>query len=158
MSSDSAYRQVSILWAEPEHATELATLHGSLFAKAWDGADMQRLLEHSGAMAFLARVGAPGRTVGFILGQLAADEAEILALGVGSACQRHGIGRRLVEAFCRAARKANAKRLFLDVAPSNAAAMALYRAAGFVEVGRRKNYYEHAGRPPEDALTLAFTP
>lgn len=157
MSSDSDYKHLSILWAEPEHATELAALHASLFAKAWDGAAMQRLLAHSGAMAFLARVGAPGETVGFILGQLAADEAEILTLAVDSACQRHGIGRRLVEALCRAASKANAKRLFLEVAPSNAAAVALYRATGFVEVGRRKNYYAHAGRTPEDALTLAFT-
>jgi [ribosomal protein S18]-alanine N-acetyltransferase len=156
MTSDIDYKHVSILWAEPQHAAELAVLHGDLFAKAWDTASVERLLAHPGSTAFLARVGSPAETVGFILGQLAADEAEILSLGVRSASQRHGIGRRLVQALCRAAKKADAKRLFLDVAPGNVAALGLYRAMGFCEVGRRKDYYDHTGRPSEDALTLAL--
>jgi [ribosomal protein S18]-alanine N-acetyltransferase len=157
MNSPIDYRHVSILWAEPEHAQDLAGLHGQLFAQGWDRPAIERLLAHPGSMAFLARVGSPGETAGFILGQLAADEVEMLTLGVRSASQRHGIGRRLIEALCRAARKAEAKRLFVDVAPSNVAAIGLYSAMGFVEVGRRKDYYVHAGRPPEDAVMLALS-
>ena len=41
--------------------------------------------------------------------------------------------------------------LTLEVRPSNAAAIALYRRFGFQEVGRRKNYYD---LPKEDALIL----
>lgn len=151
------YRHVSILWAAPEHAAELAALHASLFEAPWDAAAFASLLSHPGSTAFLARVGAPPQTVGFILGQLAADEAEILSLGVGKGSQRHGIGRRLVEALGRAAKRAEAKRLFLEVAADNAAALALYGKLGFAEVGRRKGYYERTGGPAQDALTLALT-
>jgi ribosomal-protein-alanine N-acetyltransferase len=57
----------------------------------------------------------------------------------------------------RAARRGDAKRIFLEVAEDNEAALALYRKLGFVELGRRKRYYERAGSEPVDALTLALT-
>jgi ribosomal-protein-alanine N-acetyltransferase len=151
------YRHVSILWASPEHAAELANLHAGLFDAPWDAAAFTNLLSHPGSTAFLARVGAPQQTTGFILGQLAADEAEILTLGVGKASQRNGVGRRLVDALGRAAKRAEAKRLFLEVAEDNGPALALYRKLGFAEVGRRKGYYEREGGPAQDALTLALT-
>ena len=109
------YRHVSILWASPEHAEELAQLHAGLFEKPWDADSFSRLLQHPGSTSFLARVGTPPQTVGFIVSQLAADEAEILTLGVRKDSQRHGIARRLVEALARAARKAEVRRLFLEV-------------------------------------------
>ena len=77
-------------------------------------------------------------------------------MGVGKDRQRHGIGRRLVEALGRAAKKAEARQLFLEVAKDNGPALALYKALGFKEVGRRKSYYERPGGPPQDALTLAL--
>ena len=150
------YRHVSILWASPEHAAELAQLHAGLFEKPWDADSFLRLLTHPGSTSFLARVGTPPQTAGFIVSQLAADEAEILTLGVRKDSQRHGIARRLVEAMARAAKKAEVRRLFLEVGQSNAAALALYKGLGFQEVGRRKGYYEHAGRRAEDALVLAL--
>lgn len=150
------YRHVSILWASPEDAVALAELHAGLFAKAWDADSFARLLGHPGSTSFLARVGEPAQTAGFIVSQLAADEAEILSLGVHKDRQRHGIGRRLVEAMARAAKKAEARRLFLEVGLSNAGALALYAGLGFREVGRRKGYYEHPGAAPEDALVLAL--
>ncbi|MGL1148090.1 GNAT family N-acetyltransferase, partial [Vibrio parahaemolyticus] len=64
------------------------------------------LLSHPGSIAFLARIASPQpQVVGFVLAQMAADEAEILTLGVTPAHQRHGLGMKLVEAICRAARK-----------------------------------------------------
>jgi len=150
------YRHVSILWASPEHAAELAGLHRGLFPTPWDAASFETLLAHPASTAFLARVGQPAQTVGFVLAQIAADEAEILTLGVRADRQRHGIGRRLVEALARAAEKAEVGRLFLEVAESNAAARALYGRLGFAEVGRRQGYYQHPAAAPEDALQLAL--
>jgi [ribosomal protein S18]-alanine N-acetyltransferase len=156
MTSVIDYRHVSILWASPENAGELAQLHAGLFEEAWDADAFARLLTHPGSTSFLARVGQPAQTAGFIVSQLAADEAEILTLGVCRDLQRHGIGRRLVEAMGRAAKKAEVRRLFLEVGERNAAALALYTGLGFREVGRRKGYYEHPGAAPEDALVLAL--
>jgi len=150
------YRHVSILWAASENATELAGLHRGLFDKPWDAAAFQDLLSHPGSTALLARLGSPVEMVGFIVGQLAADQAEILTLGVRADRQRHGIGRRLVEAMARAVKKAEARRLFLEVATGNAAALGLYKSLGFQEVGRRNAYYQKPAGPAEDALTLAL--
>ena len=151
------YRHLTILWATPEHASELADLHTTLFEKAWDAGSFSSLLTHPGSTSFLARAGTPPRTVGFIVCQLSADEAEILTLGVRKESQRNGVARRLVEAMVRAARKAETRRLFLEVGQNNNAALALYRGLGFQQVGERKGYYEHAGAPAEDALVLALT-
>ena len=157
MSKSSDVKHVSLLWAGPEHAAELAGLRAPLFEEAWSEASFRELLVHPGATALLARTGAPPQTVGFILGQVAADEAEILTLGVCKDWQRRGIGLRLVEGLIRAARKVEAQRLFLEVASSNAAALALYGKLGFAEVGRRQGYYVRAGRPAEDAIRLSLS-
>ena len=43
--------------------------------------------------------------------------------------------------------------LMLEVRAGNEPAIALYRKHGFVEVGRRKNYYE---KPREDAILMTL--
>lgn len=147
-------KYVSLLWAGPERAAELAALHARLFEDAWDEASVRKVLDHPAATALVAITGEPKRIVGFILGQVAADEAEILSFGVASEWQRCGIGRRLVEGLARAARRAEGKRLFLEVAADNGAAIALYRGLGFEETGRRKAYYARKDALPADALVL----
>ena len=156
MSDPVDYRYVSTLWAGPDHAGELARLHADLFAEAWDAASFEKLLAHPGAIALLARLGTPQQTAGFVLAQMAADEAEILTIGVRKDRQGHGVGKRLVEALIRAARKSEIKRLFLEVAPSNTNAVALYKSLGFAQVGVRKDYYKLAGGGAEDALMLSL--
>jgi ribosomal-protein-alanine N-acetyltransferase len=147
--------QVSLLWAAPLHSGEIADLHARLFDRAWSASDVQGLLEHPGASSLVARVGHPKETIGFILVQIAADEAEILSIGVAEEWQRCGLGQRLVEGAERALQRAHVKRLFLEVAEDNAAGLALYAKAGFQEVGRRARYYERKGEPAVDALQLA---
>jgi ribosomal-protein-alanine N-acetyltransferase len=147
---------LSLLKASAGHARELAALHALIFASSWDEASFGQLLGHPGATAFLARVAAPPRTVGLILGRLAADEAELLTLGVHQGHRRHGIARSLVGLLTEAAKGAGATRLLLEVGRSNAAAVALYRGLGFRQVGLRQGYYEHPGQRRDDAFVLAL--
>jgi ribosomal-protein-alanine N-acetyltransferase len=156
MSDVAAAGPAHILRAGIDLAEEMAHLHASLFDAAWDAESFRRLLGHANPCAFVARAGDPPAVAGFILGRVAADEAEILALGVAAKWQRRGIGRRLVEALGRAARTAQARRLHLEVGASNAPACALYRGLGFQENGRRKGYYVHPGRAAEDAINLSL--
>lgn len=148
---------VSLLWAGPERAEEIATLHGRLFDPAWDAKSIATSLEHPGSTALVALTGNPKQLAGFVLGQIAADEAEILAIGVAPDFQRRGLGRRLVEGLARAVKRAEARRLFLEVASDNEAAFALYRGLGFQQVGSRKDYYQRKGGACVDALNLALT-
>ena len=148
-------RRVSLLWAAPEHAADIARINASLFPTAWDAASVTRTLENPGSTSFVATTGFPKVMVGYLLALLAADEAEILSVGVAPEWQRLGLGSRLVDGVARAAAKAQAKRLYLEVAADNAAAQALYRKMGFAESGRRKGYYERQGAPAVDAIVLS---
>lgn len=153
-ADDAAGGGVSILWGVPEDAAALAEVHRSAFAEPWDATAMAGMLAHPAAIAFKAWHARDG-VVGFVLAHLAADEAEVLLIGVLPSHRRHGIGARLLTGLVRAAGAAGGRRLFLDVAESNTAAYALYAGAGFAEIGRRKGYYVHARGPREDAILLA---
>ena len=150
-------KHVSLLWASPERAEEIAALHAKIFEPAWSADSIKSLLEHPAATSLVAVAGEPKIAIGFIIGQLAADEAEILSIGVSPNWQRAGLGTRLLEGLARAARRGEAKRIFLEVAQDNAPAVALYQKLGFVEAGRRKRYYERPGSEAVDALTLVLT-
>lgn len=149
-------KYMSLLWAAPDRAAEIAALHAQLFNPAWNEASVKSLLEHPASTSLIAQAGQPRALAGFVIGQLVADEGEILSIGVVPAWQRLGIGKRLVEGLARAAKRAEAKRLFLEVAEDNAGAIAMYRQIGFVENGRRKAYYARTGAPAVDALMLVL--
>ncbi len=148
-------KHVSLLWAGPDRAPEIARLHQELFDAPWDEASVASLLDHPASTAFVAVVGSPRTAVGFVLGQIAADEAEILSMGVGKPYQRQGLGRKLVEGLMRAVKRSEGRKIHLEVAADNSAALGLYRGLGFKEVGRRKGYYERKGAPAVDAINLA---
>lgn len=149
-------KHVSMLWAAPERSAEIAALHKRLFYPAWDEAAVKSLLDHPASTSLVAVAGDPKSIAGFIIGQLAADEAEILSIGVAPDWQRLGLGKMLVEGLIRAVRRGEAKRLFLDVAADNAGALRLYKSLNFIETGRRKAYYERANGPAVDALLFAL--
>lgn len=152
-------RFVSLLWIEAGGAAELAAMHRQLFNPPWNAAAVQSLLEHPGSTALICKVrltiDADPRPAGFAMGQLAADEAEILSIGVLPSFQKCGLGRRLVQGLSIALANAGAKRLFLEVAADNAAGIALYEGEGFARVGSRRGYYQRPGAPSVDALVLA---
>lgn len=95
--------------------------------------------------------------IGYAVMSAAAGEAHLLNLCIAPTRQRAGLGRRLLEHMLGLAREHRADTMFLEVRPSNDAALRLYRDAGFVEVGTRRAYYPAARGSREDALVLART-
>ena len=81
-------------------------------------------------------------------------EAELLSIGVRAAQQRKGLGRAMLHGMLDMARQQHIRRVFLEVRAGNAAAIALYRSSGFVEIGVRRDYYRNPDRS-EDAITMA---
>ncbi|HTL91735.1 MAG TPA: ribosomal protein S18-alanine N-acetyltransferase [Steroidobacteraceae bacterium] len=82
-----------------------------------------------------------------------AGEAHILNLCVGEAYRCRGIGRQLLNSLIERAGAAGMADAYLEVRPSNTAAIRLYLALGFEQVGMRRGYYQAAnGR--EDAAVL----
>lgn len=149
--------RVSLLWATPDRAAAIADVHRALFPEPWDIAAIVSLLERPGATSLIAEAGEPRALAGFVIGQIAADEAEVISIGVAPAAQRRGIARQLLEGLIRAAKRAEAKRLYLEVAEDNAPALALYRRLGFAETGRRKGYYtRRAPASAADAVVMTL--
>ncbi len=91
---------------------------------------------------------------GYAILMPAADEAELLNIGVAAAQQRKGLGRAILAEMLDVARARQLRRVFLEVRPSNAAAIALYRSAGFGGTGVRRDYYRNEDGS-EDAVTMA---
>ncbi len=105
----------------------------------WSPAAVAALLEAPGCFALAARAGARAR--GLVLGRAVARECEILWLAVAPAHRRRGLGRRLLQGALDQAARRGAETVYLEVAVANAAARALYEAAGFQCCGRRPGYY-----------------
>lgn len=94
-----------------------------------------------------------GEVVGFIVGRQVGDEWEIENIAVTGSARRCGLGSRLVGEMLDVARSHGGSSVFLEVRESNRAARSLYEKWAFIEVGRRKMYYQN---PAEDALVLKF--
>lgn len=130
---------------------QLAAIHAASFVtpRPWSGAEFESLM--TSPTVFLLT-----ESDAFLLGRVVADQAELLTLAVAPHERRNGIGQRLVHQFLATARSRGAKHAFLEVSADNPAAIMLYRAAGFVESGRRKGYFRGADGRATDALVLSF--
>jgi ribosomal-protein-alanine N-acetyltransferase len=89
--------------------------------------------------------------VGYGVMSMGAGECHILNLCIDPGLRRRGAGRALLCMLLSRARRAGMLHAFLEVRPSNTAAMALYEDLGFQRIGLRRGYYQAAsGR--EDAV------
>ena len=94
-----------------------------------------------------------GVVMGHGILSVGAAEGHLLNLCVRETVRCRGIGRRLLGFLLDAARASGALETFLEVRPSNTAAIRLYQAAGFEQIGVRRGYYQALGGR-EDAVVL----
>jgi [ribosomal protein S18]-alanine N-acetyltransferase len=152
--------------ADLQRCVEIAA--HSVTAAQWNPAEYHKLfstIEMDSQPQAAARIGGlpqsrtalvveqDGRVVGFIVGQQLGDEWEIENIAVTGEARRCGLGSRLVGELLDLVRSRGGKSVFLEVRESNRAARSLYEKWAFIEVGRRKMYYQN---PAEDALLLQF--
>lgn len=92
-----------------------------------------------------------GQLLGYTVIYVAVGECHILNICVEPEKHGKGLGRMLLRHALECAIDHGAEQAFLEVRPSNTAAIRLYESMGFVQVGLRKDYYP-AGDLREDAL------
>jgi len=126
---------------------------GKTFGEAWTRSQLSGILPMTGVSMMLAW-DRHDDAVGFSLVRVVADEAELLLIAVLPSHHRRGIGRRLLDHFMRQANDEGVRRVHLEVRDGNPA-VAMYRAAGFSAVGRRRSYYQAPDGKRFDAITLA---
>jgi len=133
-------------------AAPLSMLHRTCFPdEPWEPQAMAQIMALAGFFGCIAWEN--DEPVGFALALDLGGECEILALGVLPERRRAGTGSALLAAIREEALRRRGDSVFLEVAADNAGARALYAVGGFVQIGRRRNYYR---RPdgPADALVL----
>ncbi len=132
----------------------VARLHAACFYDAWGTDVLRQMLGMPGAFGLVACWGGRGSIIGFALGRVAADECELLSLGVAPDHRARGTGALLLAAAMARARSVQAAHFFLEVAEDNDSALRLYRAHGLVPVGRRPDYYELEQGQRTAAITM----
>lgn len=93
------------------------------------------------------------RVVGYAVFWLIGDEVQINNIALRPDLRGKGLGEALLRRALDLVRGLGGSYVVLEVRVSNQAAVGLYRKLGFVEIGRRKNYYFN---PSEDALVMGL--
>ena len=111
----------------------------------WSEREYERILS-----AELLLVAETGEAIaGFLSAKHAAGEWELENIAVDAAFQRRGVGGQMLRYLINHVQQSGASTVFLEVRESNLPARRFYEKQGFVEAGRRRQYYHS---PDEDAV------
>ncbi|MCL4270785.1 MAG: ribosomal protein S18-alanine N-acetyltransferase [Anaerolineales bacterium] len=94
-----------------------------------------------------------GRIVAMIVSWFIIDELHVATIATHPEFRGRGIGKKLLIHALLSAKKEGAVKSFLEVRASNVVAQSMYRTLGFVEDGRRKEYYKDNN---EDAILMSL--
>ena len=138
----------------PADLAGVARIESSAYQFPWSEQVFRSCLK----AGYACRVAAVGpRIRGYGILSLAANEAHLLNLCIDPAEQGRGWGGWLLRQLFGVARIRRAQRMFLEVRPSNRAAVRLYESHGFVHVGTRPGYYPAVMGGREDARVYALS-
>ena len=127
----------------------VAALETQVFgADAWSPAQVAEELGGTGRRTWVVERG--GVLVGYAVTWRSGDVVDLQRIAVHPGHRHQGLARVLLDEAVAAGRADHADRMLLEVGAGNAAALALYAAAGFVEIDRRRRYY----RDGADAVVL----
>ncbi len=135
--------------SRPADAPGIARLEEEIFPDPWDYRSVMDLISTDGSMCFTARDGE--RVVAYVIGRLIAPEGEIYRVAVDPEYRRRGVAYRLLDYALKTSRGRGLESTFLEVRSQNTAAINLYTAYGFREIGRRRAYYKN---PTDDAIIM----
>jgi [ribosomal protein S18]-alanine N-acetyltransferase len=138
-----------------DDADDLARLHAAGFYRGWPREDFVGYLSESNSPTYVITDGARRKIAGFAMLRLAGDEAELITIAIDPKVRGRGMGDALMRAMFDDLLRSSARRMLLEVAEDNPAALALYRKHGFREIGRRAGYYARANGVPATALVMA---
>jgi [ribosomal protein S18]-alanine N-acetyltransferase len=98
-----------------------------------------------------------GSIVAYAVTMKLPNEVHLLNISVAKPFQRKGLGRAYLKALINDARQQNAEGMLLEVRPSNANGIHLYRSEGFKQIGLRKGYYPGLHSQREDAFVFLLS-
>ena len=97
--------------------------------------------------------GSAERMLGYLIFWVVHDEIHVLNVATAPEDRRRGVGRALLEQAARHGLGKGCRLVTLEVRRSNDAALGLYRALGYRQVGIRPRYYAEEN---EDAIVMTL--
>ena len=138
-----------IIKMNESHVSAVAALEKICFSDPWSENSVASELNNKLSL-WLVCVD-ENSVAGYIGSQTVMGETDMMNVAVHPDHRRKGIAECLVNELVEQLKALESHSLTLEVRASNMPAISLYRKLGFLEVGRRKNYYRN---PKEDALIL----
>lgn len=140
---------MNILPMTAAHIAPIAALEQVCFSDPWPEAAVESELTNPLSLWLVAVE--EGQVAGYVGSQSVLGEADMMNVAVSPEFRRRGVARALLLALERRLAENAVHSLTLEVRASNEPAISLYHSLGYVQVGRRPNYYH---KPREDALIL----
>jgi len=145
------------LHIEPAQASDAETisrLHAQGFYRGWPREDFAAYIAGRDTPVYVA-CDARRKIAGFAMIRLAADEAELITIAVDKSWRKKGVGIALMRAVFEDLLMTPARKLFLEVAEDNPAALRLYGKLGFKKLSERSGYYSRDNGQPATAIVMA---
>lgn len=120
-------------------------------AAHWQELDYGNAIAQAERLVLVAEAGS--KLLGFLVASTATQEWELENIAVASAARRCGVGRALMLTLIASAQQAGAAEIRQEIRMSNKAAQGFGQSVGFVQEGRRRDYYRD---PTEDALLFKY--
>ncbi len=134
---------------DKSHLREVAELDKELFSRPWSQDSWESELYDTTVSLVVAET-EKGHVLGYGVLGVILDEGCLEKIATRPQYQRQGIAQAILGSFLRYGQE-HLAFITLEVREDNAPALALYEKNGFVQVGRRKNYYSEVHR---DAILM----
>lgn len=132
----------------------IARLHAEGFYRGWSREEFAAYITGEGTPVYVA-CDSKRRIAGFAMLRHLGEEVELITIAVDRKWRRKGVGQMLMRALFGALLMSPAKRMLLEVAADNPAALKLYGKLGFAKLGERKGYYPRPDGTPATAIVMA---
>jgi ribosomal-protein-alanine N-acetyltransferase len=134
------------------HIDSLMTIESSSFKHPWAKSSFLNdlLNQHANNYVLSSQNDTEG-IIAYICLREILDEIHLLKIAVNPDYRRKGIAYQFLNRCLNEISKKHFRTVFLEVRPSNAAALNLYRKTGFHVIGKRPKYYTDTG---EDAIIM----
>lgn len=136
---------------QPDDIYEVAEIEETIFSQPWSASGFSDGLKKEENLYLVAQI--DGAIAGYcgLWGVL--SEGQITHVGVREKFRGRGIGTLLVMELLKQGEEKGLTEFILEVRESNLIARRLYKKAGFIELGIRKNFYQ---RPIESAVLMGY--
>lgn len=140
--------------ARPGDAETIARLHAEGFYRGWTREEFAAYIAGDGTPVYVA-CDARRHIAGFAMLRHLGEEVELITIAVDRKWRKKGVGLMLMRALFEALLMSPARRMLLEVAADNTAALRLYGKLGFLKIGERKGYYPRPDGTPATAIVMA---